>query len=63
MADHIVTDAEHEFYKAFVTILEYLKKRATRAEAEVELLQKELIVRREQIEYMAGQMPTDQMKG
>jgi hypothetical protein len=49
--DHTVTQAEHEFYKAFVTVLEHLKNRALRAEAEVRRLRHELDVRREQVEY------------
>jgi hypothetical protein len=48
--DHIVTDAEHEFYKSFVVILEHLKNRALKAEAEVRQLRKELDFRREQVE-------------
>ena len=43
--DHQVTKAEHEFYRAFVVILEHLKNRALKAEAEVRALRKELEVR------------------
>jgi hypothetical protein len=58
--DHIVTDAEHEFYRAFVVILQHLKNRALKAEAEVRALRKELDVRRDQVEYFSehkGGMP------
>lgn len=54
--DHKVTDSEHEFYKAFVTILTHLKNRAINAELEVLTLRKELEVRREQVEYMTMQL-------
>ena len=49
--DLTVTEAEHEFLKAFVTILEHLKNRATKAEREVVALQKELAAYREREEY------------
>lgn len=49
--DHEVTKAEHEFYRAFGVILEHLKNRALKAEAEVRTLRQELIARREQVEY------------
>ena len=49
---HKVTDAEHEFYKAFVTILTHLKNRALNAEDEVRRLRAELDVKRDQIEYL-----------
>ena len=52
--DHDVSAAEHEFYRAFVVILEHLKNRALKAEAEVRNLRKELDVRREQVEYFGS---------
>lgn len=52
--DHEVTKAEHEFYRAFVIVLEHLKNRALKAEAEVRSLRKELDVRREQVEYFGA---------
>lgn len=59
--DHEVTQAEREFYKAFVTVLEHLKNRALKAEAEVRALRKELVMRREQVEYFGSRpMPPDQ---
>ncbi len=54
MDDEKFTEAERDFYKAFVTILEHLSKRAFKAEAEVRRLNKELAVRREQVEYLGG---------
>lgn len=51
MSDETFTEAESDFYKAFVTILEHLKNRAVKAETEIRHLQRELEVRREQIEY------------
>lgn len=42
--DHVVTDAERDFYKSFAVILEYLKNRALKAEAEVKRLRQELDV-------------------
>lgn len=53
--DHKVTEREHEFYKAFVTILEHLKNRALKAETEVRQLRHELTVRREQVEYLGAE--------
>ena len=53
--DHNITQAEHDFYRAFATILEHLKNRALKAEAEVMQLRSELAVRREQVEYLNGQ--------
>ena len=52
--DHEVTKAEHDFYRAFVTILEHLKNRALKAEAEVRSLRRELETRREQVEFFGG---------
>lgn len=49
--DHKVTQAEHDFYRAFVTILEHLKNRAINAELEVLKLRRELDVQREQSDY------------
>ena len=49
---HNMSEDEHEFYRAFVVILEHLKNRALKAEAEVIQLRLELKVRREQVEYM-----------
>ena len=51
IATHTVTDSEHQFYAAFVTVLTHLKNRALNAEAEVLRLRKELDHRREQVEY------------
>ncbi len=53
---HTVHEAEHKFYKAFVTILTHLQDRAFKAEAEVMRQRTELEVRREQVEYMTGQL-------
>lgn len=53
--DHEVTKEEHEFYRSFVVILEHLKNRALKAEAEVRQLRRELEVRREQVEHMSMQ--------
>ena len=60
LEDHPVTQAEHEFYRAFAVILEHLKNRAMKAEAEVRVLRKELDVRREQVEYMSGRELAEQ---
>jgi hypothetical protein len=49
--DHAATNAEHEFYRAFVVILEHLKNRALKAEVEVMQLRRELEVRRNQAEH------------
>lgn len=51
--DHEITKEEREFYRAFVTILEHLKNRALKAEAEVRQLRQELEVRREQVEHLS----------
>lgn len=52
-------EAEREFLEAFVKILHHLHTRATKAEAEVLRLREELSVRREQVEYMTGQLQTE----
>ena len=52
-----VTEAEREFYKAFVTILDHLHKRAAAAEAQVRHLQHELEKRREQVEFYSLSKP------
>lgn len=53
---HNITDAEHEFYKAFVTILTHLKNRALAAEAECMAMRRELDIRRQQVERMNMQL-------
>lgn len=60
MTDLTVTEAEHEFLKAFVTILEHLKNRAIRAEREVKDLQRELTALRDKVEYLTTEasLPT-----
>lgn len=50
--DLTVTEAEHQFLKAFVTILEHLKNRATKAERENVNLRQELTALREKVEYL-----------
>jgi hypothetical protein len=51
MANLTVTEQEVEFLKAFVTILEHLKRRAIKAEREVESLRQELTALRERVEF------------
>jgi hypothetical protein len=47
------TEAEREFFTAFVTILTHLQNRLIKAEAELKHLQHELTVRREQVEFFS----------
>lgn len=54
--DHPVTKAEHEFYRAFVTILTHLQRRALNAELQVVQQRDELAVRREQVEYLSSEL-------
>lgn len=49
---HKVAQAEHEFYRAFVVILEHLKNRAINAELEVAALRKERDALAERIEVL-----------
>lgn len=51
MSNLTFTEAEREFYEAFVRILTHLQNRAIKAEREVEHLRKELATKREQVEY------------
>lgn len=45
------SEDEREFLEAFVKILHHLHNRAVRAEKEIELMKRELEVRREQVEH------------
>jgi hypothetical protein len=54
IGDLTVTEAEHEFLKAFVVILEHLKNRATKAERENVNLLQELTALREKVEYLTA---------
>lgn len=65
--DHKITQGEHEFFRSFAVILEHLKNRALKAEAEVRRLRaelnnrnvaliRELETRREQVEYLGGKV-------
>lgn len=54
--DETVIEAEHKFLESFVVILHHLHNRAAKAEREVTQLRAELTVRREQVEYMTGQL-------
>ncbi len=52
MDDLTFTEAEREFYTAFIRILEHLKNRAISAEREVRNLRQELTALRDKVEYL-----------
>ena len=52
METHKIAKAEHEFYRAFVVVLEHLKNRAINAELEVIALRKERDALSERVEVL-----------